>query len=144
MSNPFRLRHRLDAELAKAGRVPDRRAALIETNSSINAQALVRAGLGVALLEPLTAHGAPLAGLVVRPIDTDIPFFFGVITPQSPAPTAQVQGLVGALLQVASALPGFVRHDPTEHARLLHDAPAAKRKRAGTAPRGTGKKGSGR
>ncbi|HSV46786.1 MAG TPA: LysR substrate-binding domain-containing protein, partial [Ramlibacter sp.] len=77
MSNPFRLRHRLDAELARAGRVSDRRAALIETNSSINAQALVRAGLGVAVLEPLTAHGAPLAGLEVRPLDTEIPFFFG-------------------------------------------------------------------
>jgi DNA-binding transcriptional LysR family regulator len=126
MSNPFRLRHRLDAELAQAGRLPDRRAALIETNSSINAQALVRAGLGVAVLEPLTAHGAPLAGLVVRPIDTDIPFFFGVITPQSPGPTTPVLALVDALLEAALALPGFVQRDPADHARLLHDAPAAK------------------
>ncbi|MEO7150966.1 MAG: LysR family transcriptional regulator [Burkholderiaceae bacterium] len=121
MSNPFRLRHRLDAELAQAGRAPDRRAALIETNSSINAQALVRAGLGVAVLEPLTAHGAPLPGLVVRPVDTDIPFFFGVITPQSPALTAPVQALVDALLQAACALPGFQQHDVADHGRLLHE-----------------------
>jgi DNA-binding transcriptional LysR family regulator len=126
MSNPFRLRHRLDAELAQAGRAPDRRAALIETNSSASAQALVRAGLGVAVLEPLTAHGAPLNGLVVRPIDTDIPFFFGVITPQSAALTAPVQALVEALLQVATTLPDFAQRDLADHARLLDDG-AAKR-----------------
>jgi len=126
MSNPYRLRHRLDAELAHAGRTPDRRDALIETNSSMNAQALVRAGLGVAVLEPLTAHGAPLAGVVVRPIDTDIPFFFGVITPQSRPLTAAVQALADALLEAATALPGFVQHDATDHARLLHGTGHAK------------------
>ena len=133
MSNPFRLRHRLDAELALAGRIPDRRAALIQTNSSTSAQALVRAGLGVAVLEPLTAHGAPLAGLVVRPIDTEIPFFFGVITPQSRPLTAPVQALADALLQAAAALPGFVQRELADHAQLLDDdAPkrSAKRKPA--------------
>lgn len=119
MSNPFRLRHRLDAVLARAGRPPEQRAALIETNSSVNAQALVRAGLGVAVLEPLTAHGAPLEGVVVRPIDVDIPFFFGVITPQSRPITAAVQAVVDALLAVAAALPGFVQHDPGNHSALL-------------------------
>jgi len=121
MSNPFRLRHRLDAELARAGRLPDRRAALIETNSSTSAQALVRAGLGVAVLEPLTAHGAPLAGLVVRALDTDIPFLFGVITPQSRPLTAPVQALADALLQAAATLPGFVRRELADHAQLLDD-----------------------
>ena len=68
MSNPFRLRRRLDATLARAGHPPTQQAALIETNSSVNAQALARAGLGVAVLEPLTARGAPLEGLAVRPL----------------------------------------------------------------------------
>ena len=130
MSNPFRLRHRLDAELARAGREPDRRAALIETNSSTSAQALVRAGLGVAVLEPLTAHGMPLAGLAVRPIDTDIPFFFGVVTPQSRPLTAPVQALADALLQAAAALPGFVQRELADHAQLLDDgAPKRSAKR---------------
>ncbi len=53
MSNPYRLRHRLDAVLAEVGERPGDAHALIETNSSINAQALVRAGLGIAVLEPL-------------------------------------------------------------------------------------------
>lgn len=123
MSNPFRLRHRLDVVLAEAGRANGQHEALIETNSSINAQALVRAGLGVAVLEPLTAYGAPLDGVVVRPLDTDIPFFFGVITPQARPLCAAVRALVDALLQAAAALPGFVQHDVAAHATLLQAAP---------------------
>lgn len=128
MSNPFRLRHRLDTVLAEAGRTNGQHGgqhgALIETNSSINAQALVRAGLGVAVLEPLTALGAPLDGVVVRPLDTDIPFFFGVITPQAKPLSATVRALVEALLQAAAALPGFVQHEVAAHATLLQAAPA--------------------
>jgi DNA-binding transcriptional LysR family regulator len=127
MSNPFRLRHRLDAVLAQVGREPGRQHALIETNSSINAQAMVRAGLGVAVLEPLTTLGAPLDGVVVRPLDTDIPFFFGVITPQSRPLTAPVRALVDALLQAATSLPGFMRHDVAAHATLLRPATANER-----------------
>lgn len=122
MSNPFRLRNRLDAQLALAGSA--RREALIETNSSMNAQALVRAGLGVAVLEPLTAHGAPLQGLALRPLDTDIPFFFGVITPQSRPLSPALTALAEALLRAAAALPGFVQHDVAHHAKLLHDGSA--------------------
>lgn len=119
MSNPFRLRRRLDATLARAGHPPTQQSALIETNSSVNAQALARAGLGVAVLEPLTARGAPMEGLAVRPLDTDIPFIFGVVTPQARPVTPPVRALIDALLEAASALPHFVRHDPSAHAALL-------------------------
>ncbi|NMM77934.1 LysR family transcriptional regulator [Acidovorax sp. SRB_14] len=116
LSNPFRLRHRLDAVL---GPNPRRGDGLIETNASINAQALVRAGLGVAVLEPLTALGAPLDGVVVRPLDVDIPFFFGVITPQAHPLTAPVRALAEALREAALALPGCRQHDVADHASLL-------------------------
>lgn len=119
MSNPFRLRRRLDATLARAGHPPTQQSALIETNSSVNAQALARAGLGVAVLEPLTARGAPMEGLAVRPLDTDIPFIFGVVTPQARPVPPPVRALIDALLEAASALPHFVRHDPSAHAALL-------------------------
>ena len=122
MSNPYRLRHRLDAELTRAGKPALQADALIETNSSVNAQALARAGLGVALMEPLTARGMPLDGVVVRALDVHIPFFFGVITLQSRQLNAPLQHLAEALLEQASALPGFVRHDPADHAALLQTA----------------------
>ena len=121
LSNPFRLRHRLDAML---GPNPRRVDGLIETNASINAQALVRAGLGVAVLDPLTALGAPLEGVVVRALDVDIPFFFGVITPQTHSLTAPVRALVQALREAALALPGCQQHDVADHASLLQTSAA--------------------
>ena len=55
MANPYRLRRRLDAALAANAPA----AGTIETNSSINALAAVRAGLGVSVLEPVTATARP-------------------------------------------------------------------------------------
>ncbi|MGY6269409.1 LysR family transcriptional regulator [Achromobacter denitrificans] len=116
MANPFRLRRRLDAALASNGQLPG----TLETNSSINALAAVRAGLGVSVLEPITAYGAPMAGVAIRPIDLDIPFFFGVITPQSQTLTPACQAMADALAQAAAdLLPGFVLHDACEHSALL-------------------------
>ncbi len=116
MANPFRLRRRLDAALAPNGQMPG----TLETNSSVNALAAVRAGLGVSVLEPITAYGAPMAGVAIRPIDLDIPFFFGVITPQSQTLTPACQAMANALAQAAAdLLPGFVLHDACEHSALL-------------------------
>lgn len=113
MANPYRLRRRLDAALGHA-------AGAIETNSSVNALAAVRAGLGVSVLEPITAYGAPMAGVAIRPIDLDIPFFFGVITSQSQPLTPACQAMVDALAQAAAQLlPGFVLHDACQHGALL-------------------------
>jgi DNA-binding transcriptional LysR family regulator len=117
MSNPYRLRRRLDQAFSQAGAAA---APLMETNSSLNAMTAVRAGLGVSVLEPVTAYGAPIEGVVVRAIDIDIPFLFGVITPGAKPATAAVQLLIDALAQAAaSLLPGFVRRDAAEHAAVL-------------------------
>lgn len=121
MSDTSRLRHRIDGAMRAAGQPSDGRGMLIETTASINAQAMVRAGLGVAVLEPLTPHGAPLDGLVVRAIDAAIPFFFGVITPLSRPPGDAVRALADALLAAARALPGFVQHEAADHASLLRE-----------------------
>lgn len=116
MANPYRLRRRLDAALPPNGHT----LGPIETNSSINALAAVRAGLGVSVLEPITAYGAPMAGVAIRPIDLDIPFFFGVITSQSQALTPACQAMADALAQAAARLlPGFVLHDAGQHGALL-------------------------
>ncbi|MDH0682307.1 LysR family transcriptional regulator [Achromobacter animicus] len=116
MANPYRLRRRLDAALSHNVQA----LGTIETNSSVNALAAVRAGLGVSVLEPVTAYGAPVAGVAIRPIDLDIPFFFGVITPQSQTLTPACQAMADALAEAAAALlPGFVLHDACEHSALL-------------------------
>jgi len=116
MANPYRLRRRLDAALSHNVQT----LGTIETNSSVNALAAVRAGLGVSVLEPVTAYGSPVAGVAIRPIDLDIPFFFGVITPQSQTLTPACQAMADALAEAAAALlPGFVLHDACEHSALL-------------------------
>ena len=116
MANPYRLRRRLDAALANNVQA----LGTIETKSSVNALAAVRAGLGVSVLEPVTAYGSPMAGVAIRPIDLDIPFFFGVITPQSQTLTPACQAMADALADAAAALlPGFVLHEACEHSALL-------------------------
>lgn len=126
MANPYRLRRRLDAALAANAPA----AGTIETNSSINALAAVRAGLGVSVLEPVTAYGTPMPGVAIRSIDLDIPFFFGVITPQAQPPSSACLAAAATLAEAAAALlPGFVRHDACEHGALLQsvygdDAPS--------------------
>ncbi|MHA6894739.1 LysR family transcriptional regulator [Ralstonia pseudosolanacearum] len=117
MHNPYRLRRRLDFALAQAGVTPTE---LIETNASFNALTTVRAGLGVALLEPVTAYGVPIEGVTVRPIDVSIPFFFGVITPEARRPSPAVTALIDALSRAAQRLlPDCKLHDPARHASML-------------------------
>ncbi len=57
----------------------------------------VRAGLGVALIEPLTPAGAPLQDLVVRPIDVALPFRYGAISRISVTLPQPMQDLVETL-----------------------------------------------
>src|SRR3546814_16169513 len=51
----------------------------IATTSSLNALTLVRAGTGVALIDPLTATTLSPEGGVFRAIDRHIPYSMGVI-----------------------------------------------------------------
>lgn len=99
--NPYRLRGRIDYALAAAGIAPQQ---LMETNTSLNAIMAARAGLGVALVEPATAYGLPLQGVVVRAIDTDIPFYFGLVTPGDKPLSPDLIRLVTALQQASQML----------------------------------------
>ncbi|KQN52399.1 LysR family transcriptional regulator [Rouxiella silvae] len=115
--NPYRLRRRYEQVLRKAKVKP---AGIIETNSSVNILACIRAGLGVAILEPVTAYGLPLSGVVLRELDVDIPYYFGVTTPLSKPPRPIVLALIEALKQAAaSILPEFVCLEANEHARVM-------------------------
>ncbi|MBF5005374.1 LysR family transcriptional regulator [Diaphorobacter caeni] len=122
MANPYRLLGRLDGAFAAASGATDHANAppFIKTNSSVNAMAAVRAGLGVSVLEPVTALGLPLDGLAVRALDTHIPFLFGAVSQQTAPFTPAMDALCSALADAAAALlPGFVLHDASRHAELL-------------------------
>ncbi len=115
--NPLRLRGRFEKVLKKLKVAPHE---MIETNSSANILACVRAGLGIAILEPVTAWGMPLEGVAIRPLEEEIPYFFGVITPQGRQLSAAAQSLVEALkTAAASLLPAFQCLPASEHQRVM-------------------------
>ena len=75
-ANPYRVRRRIDEALRDAGAMP---ATVIDSNTSITAIGAVSAGLGVAIIEPVTPTSLLFAGLVQRPLDVAIPFYWGVV-----------------------------------------------------------------
>ncbi|MEM8589110.1 MAG: LysR substrate-binding domain-containing protein [Pseudomonadota bacterium] len=110
MTNPYRLRRRVDRALTAAGIDPALR---LETNGSIYAMIAARHGLGVALVERMTALSVPMEGVVARPIDHHIPFLWGVVTPAARPPDAAVAALIDALSDtLATTMPDMRKLDP--------------------------------
>lgn len=96
--DPYRLK--IDAVFAKA-RV--QRKLLLETLSAIAVCAMVQHGLGVAIVNPLTARACAGEAIVVRPLDFSIPFQVHMLLPLHRPAVPQVDWLVQALAQEASA-----------------------------------------
>ncbi|WP_442593964.1 LysR family transcriptional regulator [Parapusillimonas sp. JC17] len=113
MSNSTRLRHRLaTALLGHRGDAAPRRH--IETTSNLTALMLVKAKVGVALMDPFTALCLKPRGVVYRPADRHLPYVIGVITHPDRVLTDEAQRFIGALWDFASAeVPRFVRGDPS-------------------------------
>ncbi|EJN01447.1 LysR family transcriptional regulator [Herbaspirillum sp. YR522] len=116
MSNRYRLRQRIETALGAEQPLE----VAIDTNTSLNAIMAAHAGLGVALVEPITARGMPIEGLIVRPLAVEIPFYFGVVTPFGKPVTATTEALIDAVESAArSLLHGFVKRDAADHDELL-------------------------
>lgn len=101
-SDPYR--QQVDAIFADAGVVRDLR---LETPSAVSVCALVRQGLGLGIVNPLTAleqAGHAGAGLVVRPLGVSIPFHVALIRPSWRAEHPLRASFEQALLAAADAL----------------------------------------
>ncbi|MEK6346729.1 MAG: LysR family transcriptional regulator [Burkholderia sp.] len=123
VANRHRLRLRIDAALADA-RIDA--GAFVETNASLNAVMTARAGLAVAIVDPATGIGTPVAGTVARPLDVAIPFCFGVVTPSGKAASPAVAAVLAALADATrTLLPATAFHDAAAHDALLR--PPARR-----------------
>jgi len=103
LANPYRLRHRVNEALARAGVTPQR---IIDVNASMTALTLVRAGLGAAIVEPATVCGVPLDGVVMRVLDDTIPFLFGAISAAARPLAPTIAALSEAARAVSLAMPG--------------------------------------
>ena len=99
--DPYRVQ--IDAVLAQAG---VQRRMLVETHSAVAVCAMVRHGLGVAIVNPLTARACAGADLVVRPLQFSIPFQVHMLLPLHRPAVPEVDWLVQALQAEAAAAGG--------------------------------------
>ena len=94
-TDPYR--QQIDAVFTGAG---VRRQLRIESPSAVSVCALVRQGLGVAIVNPLTALELRGQGLVMRPLSISIPFHVAVVLPswrsEHPLRAALLEGLSAA------------------------------------------------
>src|SRR5690554_4894312 len=98
-SNASRMRHRLATALLHPSRAQGERQ--IVTSSTMSAIMMVRAGLGVALVDPCLAEHVRPEGVVYKPLDSYVPYLFGAITHQDRPPSAEALRLIEAVQQYA-------------------------------------------
>lgn len=110
MSNVSGLRHRLStALLQNSGANPRRH---IETTSYMNALALVRAGVGIALVDPFTAAAFKPEGVIYLPFDAHVPYMMGVITHRDRVVPDDGQRFIRAMWDYANeCIPHFAPGD---------------------------------
>jgi DNA-binding transcriptional LysR family regulator len=86
------------------GRAGVARRLQIESPSAVSVCALVRQGVGVAIVNPLTALELCGAGLEMRPLSVSIPFHVAVVLPQWRSEHPLRQHLLDALSEAAASL----------------------------------------
>lgn len=99
--DPYRLA--IDAMFAAAGVA---RATLLETASAAAVCAMVQQGLGLAIVNPLTAAAMAGPQLVVRPLSVAIPFHVSLLLPQVATPHPLRDALVQAIAHSIAARAG--------------------------------------
>lgn len=107
MSNKSGLRHRLSTALLQ--NLPETNSRRhIETTSFLNALMLVRAGVGIALVDPFTAANIKSDSVVFRPIDTHVPYIMGVITHRGRVLPEEGRQFIQAMWDYSvQSIPGF-------------------------------------
>ena len=92
----------------------------IRTTSTMNVLSFIRAGAGIAIVEPLTLTGNPTPGICILPLATSIPYCFGVVTARGVAISDKARDLIAALQASAQKrLADFTLIPPEEHHALL-------------------------
>ncbi len=117
VANRYRLRRGIDRAFEAVGL---RARVVLDSNAALNAVMAAHAGLGVAIVDPATAFGAPVQGTRALALDIDIPFFYGVCSSAGRSLRDDAQRLVEAIEAVSIAwLPGAQRHAASRHDALL-------------------------
>ena len=99
--DPYRTQ--IDAVFTAAG---VQRQLRLQTHSAVAVCAMVQQGLGLAIVNPFTARACAGPQLVLRPLAFSIPYRVHMLLPLHRPAVDEVQWLVHALEQEASAVPG--------------------------------------
>lgn len=94
-------RQQLDALFAEHGVA---RVMALEAGSAVAVCALVREGLGLAIVNPLTALAFAGDALQVRPLSVKVPFHVGLVSPELRPPSPLREPFVAALREAAQAM----------------------------------------
>ncbi|RLM19723.1 LysR family transcriptional regulator [Brenneria alni] len=78
---------------------------VLETHSAASVCAMVRAGIGISIVNPLTALDYAASGVVVRPFSIDVPFIVSLIRPLHRPASALVDTFIDHLKQYAAGVP---------------------------------------
>ena len=71
LANSYRIRHKIDMVLNEKCVVANE---VMSSNNSLNAILAAREGLGIAIVDPVSAYGIGLRGIKVVPTEQDIPY----------------------------------------------------------------------
>jgi DNA-binding transcriptional LysR family regulator len=99
LSSTDSYRHLLDALFGEQG---VERRMVMETHSAASVCAMVRAGVGVSIVNPLTALDYAGSGVQVRPFSIDVPFTVSLIRPLHRPSSALVTAFIDHLHQQAA------------------------------------------
>lgn len=77
---------------------------VVDAASAVSVCALVRQGLGLAIVNPLTALELSGSGLQIRPLSVSIAFHVGLVVPELRAPSPLAGAFEASLLAAAAAL----------------------------------------
>jgi len=122
----YRMRYRLTNSLAQATARHRRRH--IEVGSQQTLLAMVRAGMGMGLVDPFSTQGGGLDGIVMRPVQPEIAYRIGVVSLLTHELPEGAQRLIrGLRTHVQAVVPQFVdtdlngvQHQTPESTGTLH------------------------
>nr|WP_113864928.1 LysR family transcriptional regulator [Brenneria salicis]NMN90648.1 DNA-binding transcriptional LysR family regulator [Brenneria salicis ATCC 15712 = DSM 30166]RBP66856.1 DNA-binding transcriptional LysR family regulator [Brenneria salicis ATCC 15712 = DSM 30166]RLM32160.1 LysR family transcriptional regulator [Brenneria salicis ATCC 15712 = DSM 30166] len=78
---------------------------VLETHNAASVCAMVRAGVGLSIVNPLTALDYAASGIAVRPFSIDVPFTVSLIRPLHRPASALVDMFIHQLKQYAAGVP---------------------------------------
>lgn len=102
LSSADSYRQLLDALFADAG---VQRNMVIETHSAASVCAMVRAGVGISIVNPLTVLDYAASGVAVRRFSVEVPFTVSLIRPRHRPASALVDTLIAHLTAHADSIP---------------------------------------